>query len=426
MGLPLQITDGSIDIQNSTGSIFVGKGSYSYATDMSTFPGTLLIKDTLNGLTSSNRLLEYLRSNSITQSRITLVATQPVPTEFNVQTGIGDSRSAGVTNNTGGRIVYTSSTPTLDYGIKAKILIPSTNEVEMTFRDNFDSSTTPFSPGAVTYSQLPSSGPFINWFGLTSPNVALGLVLPTQIHFTQYFSIDTVQVGSGSQPSIVNINFSDNDQKLFESIINLNFLNVSFTSSLRIVIPNYKNEQFQAMNIVSATTTTFTTGFFSYNDSTSNPTPQPNPPARVIRYSVNGNAGNATPTGTISTLLIDIQDQDSAEEVALKSSNAINLSYEDNFDVVTTPLTGDNIVYPLDSESFVFIYWNLADAQPANPAPSSNPIYITFTGADTLDQISLNSIDAINESSVGIPYWPDLGLPPINNSDPDLSYFMVN
>lgn len=426
LGLPLIMNGGSSDVANMTGSYFIGKGSYNTATDMGTFPGTLLVRDNPLGLTSTNRLIDYLRSNAISQSRLTLL-TSVLGTMVMVSPGIGDTQQATPVANAGGRVTITNTNAVQQYGLIAKIDNIEVNKLNLTFTANFDASTNPFQTAPTSYAVQPDSSPFINWFGLTSADVVLNSLITTKIAFFEYFPVENVQNGDGSNPAIVNVMFHDNEKSLFKDIINIHVTPAfDFTFSRDTLIHNYFNQTFSVRSIGSANTTTFTTGFFSYNDIGTNPDPQPDPPPRVIRYSVDSDAGSASPTGTVSTLVISVNSGDNAQKVCLKSSNAINEPWEETIEIVSTPDNGDYVTLPIASDEFIVIFWDTAQAQPANPLPADIPIYVQFTVAEALTTIAQSTSDSIDESHVGIPYWPDLGLPAVDEENMDLSHFIVN
>lgn len=429
LGLPIVMDGGSATVANKTGAVFVGKkdNSYNYAVALNNYPGDTLIRNTPLGFTSSNRLIDFLRDNKVTQSRLTLLAEKIVSQpQVTFTIGIGNNRSGNATANAGGRITVTNQVETLKYGMFAVIDDENVHKVTFTFRDNFNANTNGYNPsiagfgGQSAYVIPPVFGPIINWFG-TSVYYSTSNTVNVRMRFDPYLTTTRIFSGSGSDPAVDEIYFRDNNNLSF----NASNVTAVFTPSAydERYDPTYLN---QNMNIYGNTgfLGSIQHGYLAYNDITDNPANQPIAPPRVIRYSVDGNSGSAAPIGTVSTLLIALNSSDSAQTVALKTALAVNSTWEELLEVVSTPVNGDTVTFPIDlgTDGYIIIMHDTTLSLPANPDPTKTPIYVGFTGSDTIEQIAQNITDTVNASHVGVPYWPDLGLPPLASTD--YTYFM--
>ena len=428
IGLPTTLDGtGGVGILQNTGVIFIGKDTYLFAEPLD--DDAIYLRDkVLLGQISANRLIDYMREMGITRSRNTLIALQNVA-DVLVSPGIGALQQAMPVANAGGRVTISNTNPVQQYGIYANINEDQTNVVRITFNDFFNAQVDPFAP-VYAFTNFPVYEPtaatknnvIVNWFGMSSYFYSVVTTPTGVLGFSPYFECGTLTSGGATTNATARISFTDNDPEVFKSLILTPLL-----ENMEILEYPYKNTDFYVGDSSNSNiNSTVKCNYFAYNDSSDNPNPQPDPPPRVIRYSVDGDKGKDSPNGTISTLIIDIDKGDRAQEIALKSMMAINEPWEETITIVSIPQNGDYVTLPLEDDEFVVVFWDAAQAKPGNPLPADFPVYVKYNLADSLIEIAEKTVAAINASHIGLPLWQDLGLPEVSHNSSGLKYYITN
>jgi hypothetical protein len=436
LGLPLMINSlGVMGTMKRTGEMFTAhiNNTINYATRMDFFPGTLLIADNPITQTSTNRLINYLRTNNITQSRLTFIAEKvPSVAEFTITTGIGSAQLTPSSANAGGRITLTKTTNEFQYAVSAKIILNNgLRHVDVTFIDQFAPGQNPHvfsytNGNGVLYDTPPPSRQIVSWCGVS----ALSVFSNFQTAHTATFYPTTVAVvneviGSGSTNAVVRLKFqSEGDVMRPKEASTRTDQGEDPLIPVLAANSNYLNtfQTFWAQEVPTAGSVTINTNYLAYNDISSNPATQANPPPHVIRFHVDGVGGQTAPSGTLTTAIININTGDSGTDVALRFSETINTAWLETGVVVSTPNNGDNLFISNPTTDFIIIYFDTTQTKPANPVPARTPIFVEYTPATSLEDIAQATADAVNASMAAIPYYPDLGLPPVETG----TYYIVN
>jgi len=428
-------SDGTANIQQSTGNIVRGNGATNFSELMSPFPGLSLIRDTRLQQGKANRLIDYLRSNNITQSRLTFLAVKtPSVAQIIITTGIGGAPNSVWAANAGGRVTETRTKEELEFKLSAVVDNAQSNKVVFTFVDDFAPGQNPqafdtqysFGGGQVYISGsggLPDPSAIVSWVGNVSheqANQNEQAILDTYRYlFFPALKVQTLDPGSISTQAKVSITFVQNNFHMHLVDSTLMVLDVNNTNDGRVPVDNmqglpvYRNIQgtTKRTDPSSPPVATLLSGYFSYNDTSDNPGQQPTTPIRTIRFSVDGDAGANNPIGTLSTLIVPLATGDSSNDVASKTSNAVNTSWIEQIDIVSVPQQGDSVNIAHFTQDFIIIYFDTTfPEEPANPDPSRVPIFVEFSPTDSLEDIAQTTADQINSSSAGIPYAPEIGL----------------
>jgi len=454
-GLPLVIGPSKISVWESTGAIFPAaplSETFNYATKIDSFVSKVLVKNNSinkDNLVQTNRLIDYLRNN-LTQSRSTILATS-VSNVITITTSIGGFQKNTSSSSDPTRVAITKTVNEFIYKISAVIDLTNPAKLKLTFVDKFTPATQPFRP---TYSgssyngqdiyfsgRQPIDSPIVSWFGSTSFRATASNrnSFPTsgQNIFSSNIIPQIINAGDGSNSAVVEFVFPDNmttwlhseDNNIFYDNTATTDANSAWTNTTQ-ANPLYLNslQDEQIRNVGSGgtpSTISIKHNYFAYNDINNNPSTQNDPPPRVIRYSIDGDTGQNIPTGTDSTLIISIDQNDSAEKIALKTSNAINTSWEEEITIISRPLNLTTVEYSGPQDDYIIVYFDLPATRPENPDTSRIPLYVGVGISDTIAQIASATKEVINDSTAGIPYWPDLGLPAFNSSNL-LTYFITN
>lgn len=451
-GLPLTIGRfGTVDIQNSTGTIFIGMPSaidldeftYDYAVSLDEFPGQqLLAGETISNI-SVDRLINYLQKNKVGKSRLTINASQNSNT-VELTPLIGDTQKTASTAS-GTNVTIVKTVNELIYKLTAVIDNEMVNKVRFTFTEDFAPAQNNYNPvytngkGLVySTSQGPTNAPIVSWIGNTTFS---GFNDSGEVSFRSFFNnfltIETIDAGSVSSQAVVDITFRNDSPTQYDTRLDY-YDKQNFdlaANTLPAISPQDKldlpyfnkdiNRNIYESGGSNPGSATVTIGYFSYNDASAgnNPDPQPNPPIRCIRYSIDGDAGVNSPNGTLSTLVVDISAQDSAQEVALKTSDAVNSKWTEVITVNSLPSQGEYVTFSNRETEFTVIYYEQGTSLPSNPVANSYAIYVEFTSGQSNDTVAANTTLAIQNAQAGVPYWPDLGLPQIPKDSG--TYYMV-
>lgn len=429
-GLPTTVSPFGFATLPTTGTIF--QGSTSATTAYSSFAASMvargsedlgveLVRDEIIGITQTNRLIDFLRANGYTQSRLTFLASN-VANVVTVEFGIGAKENTAWSSLAAPRITVAKTLDELTYKLSA---VPTgAGDVVFTFSDNFNALTNPFNPTyaptldpVYTSSALPVSSPIISWVGTTrwdEPNTA---PINAFNAFDRALRVTTISNGSGSEPAVVKINFVDtyktaiikqwrisNDQGTFgNSLYVPHFVSV-YTGLLN------GNRAFDPAGAgLSRATVDVQGGFLAYNDIGNDPSTQPIQPPRVINFDT-GAYQQEFRTGSISTLTVTLQDYHTASEVAAIVAQAVNTSSQHEITIASTPLNGDIVEISNAQTDFNLIFFDTAQTKPTNPSASRKPIFVEFSTAQTTTQIAEATANAIEAGVMGVPRAADLGL----------------
>ena len=434
-GLPVVIGEGQAEIMPLTGTILqANPGITAQYNDIAVSmiekgdpqPGVELVRDEVRGFTQTNRLIDYLRAHNITQSRFTFTASTGGTNVVTVGLGIGAPENSSWQTSAAPRITVAKPTDELIYKLNAIAL--GAGEIRFTFVDNFIAFTRAFNPvysggGGDLFDEIASrDNVIVNWLGRydfynTGSNKNL---------FYNDTRWTVVSNGSVSTPAVVNYSFPDAHTQAFifdkrwelSPDVNLGVANTAYH-------PTYFGyAQSATVREVSDPGTQDTgapLGFLAYNDTGTNPNPQPLNPPRSIRFTIDGVTSTA-PTGTLSTANVPITLNDTKERVARRISETINTSFEHHITIVSTPNNADIVEISNVGTDFNLIFWDTTLPKPANPSTIRKPIYVQFTGADTTIQIATATANSIESGVAGVPRAADLGL---DMPEVGISYFMV-
>ena len=431
-GLPVAINAGFAATLNQTGTIFLASvgSSFNYAVSMGKKianyddnMGVELLRDNVLEMTQTNRLIDYLRDNDLTQSRHTFV-TSVTTNAITVGTGIGVAPLSTWTSLATPRITVSLDTEEFIYKLKAYAL--GNGKVEFVFVDNFATNPNSYNPpysgggaGNLIQGGTLDPGPLINWFvefnfinnSILAPGAGGQLCA-----FTYFLHTSTVSTGSTTTPAIMHlwcVDASSRARKVLE-------YKLSGGVSSTFYLQNWTQHQINSVydntvlnRVVEDTggaspSVTYHSHFFGYNDVSNNPATQGVNPPRVLRFSVDGHAPNG-PTGLTTTATIDLFSGDSKEVVAAKIVVQLNTSFSNTITIVDTPNNGDIVQICNGQTNFNLIFWDTDQTKPSNP-DTRVPIYVEYTTAQTTDDIALSAQTAIEYAVMGVPLAADLGL----------------
>ncbi len=436
-GLPVAIGIGQAATLNTTGTIFQGSpaATYNFAFPMiqkNDFqPGTELVRDEVIKLTQTNRLIDFLRTHNLTQSRHTFIATSAVNV-VTVGLGIGaiENSSWQTSPPVNPRITVTKTVDALIYKLSA--ITGGGGKIRFTFVDNFNAATTPFNPvytggGGVLFDNINTrDNVIVNWLGtydfhnLSNKNL-----------FYNATSWTVVSNGSVSTPAIVDYVFPNAQARTFifdkrwelSPNTNLEVANTAHNPSYFGYAPGATIREVSNPATVDAGAAI---GYLAYNDVGTNPNPQLINPPRSIRFSIDGVASTA-PAGSVAlnpTANVPLSLNDSKEVVAVKISETINTSFEHEITIVLVPNNGDIVEMSNVGTDFNLIFFDTDLSKPTNPSAARKAIFVEFSGsADNTTQIAANTSSAINSGVAGVPRAADLAL---DMHDQPIQYFMIN
>ena len=431
-GLPLAINEGFADVLNETGTIFqMGVGALpNYAASMGTLndqgPGVELLRDNIIGMTQTNRLIDFLRTNNITQSRHTFLVDRPGSANIlDITTGIGAAPNSAWASLAAPRITVTDVTDEFIYRLNVTTL--GNGQVLFTFVDQFDAFTLGHQP---IYSGT-AAGLFLS--GGVTGSVIVDWFIGIEFVFNNtngasaqwnYFYSEVLNNGSVSENAQIRFQFQDAENiSYIENSTNNDGVGITnnFTGGKFIEVRNiYKGIGFRReQNSVNIRVVNYFTGFLAYNDIGQNPVRQGAIPPRVIGFSIDGVA-YAGQTGNLSTAIVDILSGDAKEIVAQRISETINTSFLKSITIVSLPNNGDIVQLSNDQTDFNLIFWDTDQVQPANP-DSRVPIYVQYTTAQSTTDIGATAQTQIENAVMGVPRAADLGLPFTDETE----YFMT-
>lgn len=432
-GLPLAIGEGESIVLNKTGTIFIASvgRSYNYAASMvadeDVSPGVELVRDEIIEHTQTNRLIDYLRFHSITQSRHTFL-TSVLANVVSVSTGIGTTENSSWQTAS---VHFTVTKPTEELVHRMKVIALGNGNTDFTFADNFIATTAAFNPAYspnndnLFSGQGPGVGPVINWFGTSAFTNTFSNQFDPTLH------LDLESNGTATTPAQVRIRFVDAAPFPFLNEVTYSLdegagPNGSVYKYVSLAKNIYFGKEdtlriYRSSVVANQTCNTLTLNYLAYNDILDNPATQGFNPPHSIRFSIDGAAAGA-PLGIRTTATVDIHSGDSREIVSQKVSETVNTSFVQDITIVTVPPNGEIIEMSNDITDFNLIFWDTALPRPVNPSLVRKPIYVQFTGALSVNQIATNTATAIDEGVMGIPRAADLGLPFSDNTQ---QYYMV-
>lgn len=150
----------------------------------------------------------------------------------------------------------------------------------------------------------------------------------------------------------------------------------------------------------------FLAGFLSYNSVDLNPTTQPDPPPRLIKFSIDGVSHPLA--GTESTAIVPIVTGMRAEEVAKTIHDTINTSFVYAMLFTALPQNGDYVAIYNDTTPYTILWWDTAFVIPPNPT-AFRIIRVEFTTNDTIEVVRNITLKAIHDNQIGIPLPQDWG-----------------
>ena len=413
-GLPLVIGEGQADLLNLTGTIFQAtEGStFNYAQSMGkvgdTDAGVELLRDNILGLTQTNRLIDYLRDNNMTQSRHTFVITQaPSSNTISIETGIGVAPNSTWASLDAG-IVLAEPTHEFTYVLNSTAL--GNGEIKFTFTEMFNAFTAGFRP---TYSGTSSSlfpalseSVIIDWFISVDYLQGQANGVCKRSH---YFSSEVISNGSASTYAEINFKLKDVQSISYASRGSL-VSNVSNNDGTYFIweTPNiYSSLNFTRALQFNQNPVSYVTGFWAYNDIDHQPNPQTSTPPRTIKFSVDG-AAVVGPTPIVSNLTIPISSSMNKEMICATIVEYVNTSYIKTL-TINTLTNGAIVQLSSDQTDFNLIFWDTAQTKPANP-DTRVPIYVEYTTTQTTDEVATTAKTQLERAVMGIPKAADLGL----------------
>ena len=373
-GLPIGIGLGEATVLNQTGAIFqaltANPDNFNFAVSMGTkgqdSPSVELIRNKVIKNTQTNRLIDFLRDNNFTQSRLTFLASHLLNV-VSVELGIGAVENSTWNSLAAPRITLTQANPAFD-DFKISADCNGDGEVLLTFADNFNAATNPYNPsyGAPINDTLfdpgnPPSGPIIVWIGgasftnfTTHRNV-----------FNLWVGATVISNGSVSEPAQVRVSLPTNTSTHFlrfaDSAVTPNVLGYGLEAGWF----TYQGADDASRIFDTVTSPSFGVGYLGYNDIANNPATQGFNPPRVIRFGSAASPSNA-PTGLISTADIPTPNGATSEQLCASMVATLNTSFKYEITIASTPNNGDIVEISNATTDFNLIYYDLAQSKPVN------------------------------------------------------------
>lgn len=425
-GLPIAIGLGGAEILNTTGTIFQAAtqdvDQYNYAVSMGTFltdtESVELIRDKTIKSTQTNRLIDFLRANNFTQSRLTFIASNLLA-KVSVGLGIGAAENS-TWNDAGAPSITVTKLMPNELIHKVSVVGLGNGNTRWTFVDNFAPIQLPFNPvyagaGGAAGNTLyqggdPDNHPIISWVG----DAAFFQSNNFKNQFFSNLEQTTVNPGSGSEQAVVDIRFVDNTamSQLTGNSVNAAALPVNVVTYFYKRRPIYHAAQ-TGRNYVdgggSADVTPIPNiNYLAYNDISLNPSPQVDPPPHSIRFTIAGVTSFA-PAGTISTANVPLDGDDQAAQVSANVIATVNTSFTYEIDIGSTPANGEVVEISNATTDFNLIYHDLAQTKPVNTGVRE-AIFVEFNSIDIPTQVAAATVAALENGVMGVPRAADIGL----------------
>lgn len=393
--LALAQYNGTINTRNSTGTIFIAPISktFNYALQLANLT---LVRDQFiiapNILT--NRFLDD-GGNLSGLAGNSFVITNTVTSAFDVATISGSvSYSTWASQTTD--ITIVKSTASTSYGISS--VLNGTLQIDVTFDTNYVADTTAYNPsiptgggdlweeGTTSTYKGPDAGAFISYIGTMAATDPGNEEWYMSFTNSSDITVTTTAPGTGGTPATVELLLTAG---AFASAADIETVGATFRVGY--------DEQYSVI---------IYSNVLLYTDVAA--TELPAIPPFAIQFHVDS-AGDIIPVSNSNiTVNIPTSSLGDGELIAALINDAINVAESYTVTVVDVPDNGDILNISTTDTDLNVIFYDTAQAKPANPDPDRLPIYVEFTTSDSTDTISKTLSSVLISDVGGIPTTGDL------------------
>lgn len=381
---------GRTDVQNATGSLFLGPHGKDFNFAVPLHGQVLIRGDKLNN-TLADRFLDNAHAISDLSPNAFKV-TKDSNNACTVTTYIEGKFHSAWESQSGSVTISDPTPPTPSHGISSTIDGTNNRLLHITFDDNFapDQGPTQYKTSAgQCLTNYPSNNAIVSWFG---DFVSFGSGVSYPFAFSAYSQIivTTTDPGSDSTQATVDIEFGASGLPVSDLTPTNNTYKAA-DETFPIKIP--KN-------------------YFEYMSKDISPSPNgmPNPPPFAIAFIVDKKGAHIPSQKLTIPVAITTAEAGDGSILASKMNDSINTAESKKLTFTGVPANGDYLKISTLNTDLVLIFYHTNQTKPTNPLPARKAIYAEFDGGATVEQALDATIKSLRTDVGGIPTYDALKL----------------